>query len=84
MDKLEFSPDADDAWEHYLSRDRFLAEYIDEMFDRIESGDEPGRLRDDKTRFVVLEIPGRDDLYVIAWEKREDHLYVTRVGRIAT
>lgn len=82
MDSLEFSPDADDAWAYIIDSDPKLAEVVDAKLDEIEAGIEQGRMRQDRHRFVTLRVPGRDDLYVIVWERKQGHLYVLRVGKI--
>jgi hypothetical protein len=79
---IEFSPAADSEWEQILTGDRVLAEAIDPLFDRIESGELPGQMFANHARFATLRLPGRDELYCIVWEIRQDYLYVLRVGRV--
>jgi hypothetical protein len=79
---LDFSPAADSEWQLILERDRILAESIDPLLDQIEAGETPGQMFANHVRFTTLRVPGRDELYCIVWEVREDYLYVVRIGRV--
>ncbi|MGZ0069705.1 hypothetical protein [Microbacterium arborescens] len=56
---------------------------IDPILDSIEEGNTPGEMFANHRRFTQVRVPGRDDLYAIIWEVREDDLYVLRIGRVA-
>ena len=82
MKPFEFSPTADGEWQLILDRDRFLAERIEPLLDQIENGSPPGERFDNHARFTALRVPGRDGLYVIVWEDRNDHYYALRIGLV--
>lgn len=80
MGTLGFAPEADEQWASIIERDTLLAEVLDGLLDAVESGEEPGRRRGDQ-RFCTTRVRGRDDLYVLVWEPRDDGPYVTYIGR---
>lgn len=82
MKSLDFSPSADDEWSHFLSYDRKVAEIADPLFDEIETGGLPGQMYANHARFTTFRVPGRDDIFAIVWEVRDEYLYVLRIGRI--
>lgn len=81
MKPLDFSPLADDKWAYIVEHDRKLAEAIDHVFDRIESGALPGQMFDNHARFTTVRVHGRDEAYAVVWQVRDDHFYVVYVGR---
>lgn len=83
MKPLDMSPPAKDEWDHIIDRDRKLAEAVQPLLDDIESGEIVGERFQNGARFVTFRIPGRDELFVVVWVDRGNHLYVLRIGRVS-
>lgn len=71
--EMYFTQAAEKQMEFFYETDPKLAEALDRQLDRIESGEERGRIRQNiKTltfRFTTVIVPGRDDTYSIVWQE---------------
>ncbi|MAL05254.1 MAG: hypothetical protein CMH36_00075 [Microbacterium sp.] len=79
---VDFSPTADDQWDHIINHDVPLAKAIDPLLDDIESGELVGQRLTNAARFTTLRMPGRDEVYVIFWENRDGYRYVNYIGKL--
>lgn len=82
--RLDFSPEADDAWAYIIDHDRDQAEALDKVFDRLEHGASSVHAvaYDNQARLTTVRVRGRDELAIIVWRPEVDGVIrIEHVGR---
>jgi hypothetical protein len=82
--RLDFSPEADDAWSYIIDHDREQAEALDKVFDRLErdASSVHAVAYDNQARLTMVRVRGRDESAIIVWRPEVGGIIrIEHVGR---